>query len=380
MTWAAGFLNTNGGGVTTTGTGCQFRTYRHFPMQGAGGVYVETAMALSNTPVTNWTLDLGLFLPAAASTSVPLDGVYFRINSTGVFGVVNSNGTESPTSVFTFTPAINQVYKYNISISDSEVEFWIDDVLYGTKPRAAAAGSTMYAGSNPFSIRHHHTGTTSGVISAKFANYTISMADMDNARLWATNKAGSGLSGIQYPSGGAAGMTSNNINITAPAAATLANATAGYATLGGKFSFAAVGGLETDYALFAFLNPVPTTGITGRNLVVRGIWIDTYNAVVAVATTPTVLEWTAAVGSTAVTLLTTDTAVARLPKRINLGVQSFTVGALAGAAAPRVDVNLDAPLVVEPGTYLHIILRVPYGTATATEIFRGQVGINSYWE
>lgn len=380
MTWAGGFLNTNGAGVTTTGTGCQFRTYRHFPLQGSGAVYCETAMALSNTPVTNWNLDFGLFLPAAASTSVPLDGVYFRINSTGVFGVVNNNGIESATAVFTFTPAINQVYKYNITVTDGEIEFWIDDVLYGEKAKPTATGSVMYAGSNPFAIRHHQTGTTSAVISAKFANYCISMADMDNVRLWATNKAGQGLSAVQYPSGGTAGMTSNNINITAPAAATLANATAGYATLGGKFVFAAVGGLETDYALFAFLNPVPTTGITGRNLVVRGVWIDTYNAVVAVATTPTVLEWTAAVGSTAVTLLTVDTAVARIPKRINLGVQTFLVGALAGAAAPRIDVNLDAPLVVEPGSYFHIILRIPYGTATATELFRGQVGVNAFWE
>lgn len=380
MTWAGGFLNTNGASVTTTGTGCQFQTYRSFPLQGAGAIYCETAMALSNTPVANWTLDFGMFLPASVSTSVPLDGVYFRINSSGVFGVVNNNGTESSTPAFTFTPIINQTYKYNVTINDGDVEFWIDDVLYGSKLKPLNAGSVMYAGSNPFAVRHHHTGVTSAVIQAKFANYTISMSDMDNVRLWASSKVGSGLSGLQYASGGAAGMTSNNVNVTAPAAATLANATAGYATLGGKFQFAAVAGAETDYALFAFLNPAQTTGITGRNLVIRGIWIDTINAVVAVATTPTVLEWSAATGSTAVTLLTVDGAATRLPKRIALGVQTFVVGSLAGAQSPRVDVNLDAPIVVEPGTYFHIILRIPYGTATATEVFRGQVGVNSYWE
>jgi hypothetical protein len=381
MAWAGGFLSTNSAGVTTTGTGCQLSTYRHFPLQGAGGgVYCEAAMALSNNPVTNWVLDFGLFLPGAASTNIPLDGVYFRINSTGVFGVTNLNGVEAATALFSFAPVINRVYKYNISITDSGVEFWIDDVLMATQTKPTAAGSVMYAGSAPFAIRHHHTGVAGGIISAKFTNYTISLADMDNVRLWASNKAGQGLSGVQYPSGGTAGQTANNVNITVPATATLANATAGYATLGGKFLFAAIAGAETDYALFAFLNPVPATGITGRNLVVRGVWIDTYNAVVAVATTPTVMEWSAAVGSTAITLLTTDTAVARLPKRICLGVQSFVVGALAGAQAPRIDVNLDAPLVVEPGTYFHIILRMPYGTATATELFRGQVGINAYWE
>lgn len=380
MTWAGGYLNTNGTNATTAATGCQFQTYRHFPLQGSGGIYCEATMSLSNAPVTNWTLDIGMFLPAAASISVGLDGAYFRITSAGVVGVINNNGTETSTPVFTFTPAINRSYKYTLVLTDGECEFWIDDVLYGTKDKPLAAGSSMYSGSAPFAIRHHHTGVAGGIINAKISNYTISMSDMDNVRLWASNKVGQGLSGIQYASGGTAGQTSNNVNSTVPATAVLSNTAAGYATLGGKFVFAAIGGLETDYALFAFLNPIPTTGITGRNLVIRGVWLDTYNAVVAVATTPTVLEWTLAVGSTAVSLATVDAAATRLPKRIALGTQSFLVGALAGAPAERVDINLDAPVVVEPGTYVHLILRVPYGTATATELFRGHVGFNCYWE
>jgi hypothetical protein len=380
MTWAAGFLNTNGANVTTTGTGCQIQTYRHFPLQGSGGIYCETIFSLSNNPVTNWVLDVGMFLPAAASTSIPLDGTYFRITSAGVVGVINNNGTETSTAVFAFTPAINRAYKYTIVVNDGECEFWIDDVLYGSKTKPTASGSVFYAGSAPFAVRHHHTGVTGGVINARIGNYTISMSDMDNVRLWASAKVGQGLSGVQTPSGGAAGQTANNVNSTVPATAALSNTAAGYATLGGKFLFAAVAGLETDYALFAYLNPVPTTGITGRNLVIGGVWIDTYNAVVAVATTPTILEWSLGVGSTAVSLATVDAAATRSPKRIALGVQSFVVGALAGAPAERVDINLDAPVIVEPGCYAHIILRVPYGTATATEIFRGHVGFNSYWE
>lgn len=387
MTWASGFLNTNGGSVTTTGTGCQIQTYRHFPLQGGGGMYIETALALSNAPVTNWTLDFGCFLPAAASTSIPVDGIYFRINASGVFGVVNINGTESATSAFTgeggvgaFTPVINRVYKYNISVSDSAVEFWIDDELYATKTRPTGSGSVIYAGSVPFAVRHHHTGVTSGVIQAKIANYTIGIADMDNVRLWASNKAGQSLSGVQNPSGGAAGQTANNVNSTVPATATLSNTAAGYTTLGGNFVFAAPAGAETDYALFAFLSPAPTANVTGRNLVVRGVWIDCWNQVVATATTPTVMQWSLGVGSTAVSLATADGAATRMPKRIYLGAQSFVIGSVVGALATPIDANLDAPVVVEPGTYLHIILRVPLGTATATETFRGSVGINSYWE
>jgi len=43
-------------------------------------------------------------------------------------------------------------------------------------------------------------------------------------------------------------------------------------------------------------------------------------------------------------------------------------------------VNLDAPLYVAAGTYLHIILRMPVGTATASQIIRGLVMINGYYE
>ena len=380
ITWAGGFLNTNAISSVAAGNACQIQTYRHFPIQGAGGVYCEMAMSLTNTPVTNSNLDFGLFLPAATGASIPLDGVYFRVNSAGVLGVVNTNGTEV-TLTTTFVPAINQVYKYNLTITDSEVEFWIDDVLYGHIDRPAAVGSTMFAGSNPFAIRQHNTGVPSGNISAKFANYTIGIADMDNVRLWASNKAGQGLSGVNYPSGGTAGGTANNVLNTVPGTVTLTASTAPATNnLGGSFVFAAPAGAESDYPLFAFLNPVPTTGITGRNLVIRGVWVDTWNQVVAVATTGTLMQFSVAVGSTAASLATVDATNTRLPKRVHLGVQSYAVGAAVGAQAPRIDCNFDAPLVVEPGCYFHIILRVPIGTATATETFRGAVGVNAYWE
>lgn len=380
MTWAGGYLNTNGTNVTTTATGCQLQTYRHFPIQSAGGAYFEQTVAFSNTPVTNWTFDIGAFLPAAASTSIPLDGTYFRVNSTGVFGVTNNNGTESTTSVFPFTIVPNTSYKFVISVSDTEVLFWIDDVLMGTKDRPTGTGSVIYAGSVPWAVRHHHTGVTSGVMNVKIANYSVGIADMDNVRLWSSNKAGQGLSGIQTPSGYAAGQTSNNTNSAAATSATLSNTAAGYTTLGGRWQFAAVAGAETDYALFAFLNTAPTVNITGRNLIVRGIWIDSMNTGAAVATTASVLEWSLGVGSTAVSLATTDAAATRAPKRITLGIQSFPIGAAVGSVATRLDINLDAPIVVEPSTYLHVILRLPIGTATASQILRGQVGINAYWE
>ena len=380
MTWAAGALNTNGGNSVTSGHAAQIQTYRHFPLLGAGAVYAETTMALSNAMPTNVNLDFGFMTLGATGAVIPTDGVYFRINAGGVFGVINNNGTETTSSAFAFSGVINTFDKYTIVVTQSEVEFWIDDVLYAHIDRGAGLSQPIYSGSAPFAIRQHNTGTAGAIIQAKFGGYSITLGDLDTQRQWSTTMAGQGLSSIQGASGHGQGQTSNNVNSTVPATAALSNTAAGYGTMGGKFVFAAVAGAETDYALFAFLNTAPTTSITGRNLVIRGAWIETFNAVVAVATTPTVLEWTLGVGSTAVSLATAEAAATRAPRRISLGSQSFLVGALAGANSERCDINLDAPVVVEPGTYLHIILRVPYGTATATELFRGCVGVNAYWE
>lgn len=381
-TWNVGSLNLNGGNVVgAAGNAVQVQTYRHFPLLGSGAIYFETVASFSNTIGANINIDFGGFLPAATGAAIPLDGCYFRANSAGVTGVININGTEVPvTFAQGFEPVINRTYKFLVVIAEHEVEFWIDDVLYAEAARPTNAGAVMLGGSVPWAARQHNTGAGGTAVQLKIASYSVSQGDLDNNRLWASVMAGQGGSGITYPSGSTAGMTSNNVNSTVPATATLSNIAAGYATLGGKFVFAAPAGAETDYALFAFLNPVPTTSLTGKNLVIRGVWVDTYNAVAAVATTPTVLEWSMAVGSTAVSLATTDGAATRLPKRIALGVQSFVVGAVAGAPAERIDINLDAPLTVEPGTYVHIILRIPYGTATATELFRGHVGVNCYWE
>lgn len=380
ITWAGGFLNTNAISSTGSGNACQIQTYRYFPMQGAGALYAETSVAFTNTPVTNSTIDFGLFFPGATGAATPLDGVYFRVNSAGVQGVVNNNGTEQ-TQLLTFTYVANTVYKFLLAIAQDSVDFWIDDVLYASIPKPIGAGGSMYAASNPWSVRQHNTGVPSGNISAKISNYHISFADMDNVRLWASNKSGQGMSGVAYASGGPAGQTANNVLNTVPATSTLTASTAPATNnLGGSFVFAAPAGTENDFPIFAFQNPLSSTSISGRNLVVRGIWIDTWNQVVAVAGTPTVMQWSAAVGSTAASLATVDAAATRLPKRIHLGVQSYVVGAAVGFSAPRIDCNLDAPLVVEPGSYFHIILRIPVGTATATETFRGAVGINAYWE
>ena len=157
-------------------------------------------------------------------------------------------------------------------------------------------------------------------------------------------------------------------NSAEPASATLSNTAAGYTTLGGKFQFAAVAGAVTDYALFGFQIPAPA------NLMITGIDIDTWNTVVAVATTPTLLVWALGFGSTAVSLASAS--IVRVP----IGAQSFPVGEAAGAVAQRITKQFRTPISIGSARFVQVILRMPVGTATATEVFAGLVNIEGYFE
>lgn len=77
---------------------------------------------------------------------------------------------------------------------------------------------------------------------------------------------------------------------------------------------------------------------------------------------------------------TADAAATKSPARIALGNQVFPIAAAIGAQATRIDVNLDAPVVVNSGEFVHIILKMPLGSATASQIIRGVVGFNGYFE
>ena len=377
-------FNTNNSSTLTTTTGVQLVTYRHFPIIGGSSSYAEQTVALSAAMATNTNIDFGFMLQAAAATSIPLDGAYFRWNSGGLFGVVNTNGVEVTTSAFTaFNSifAIGTFYRMVVTLANGVAQFWINDVLYASISKPIASGSTKLSNTLPWGVRHHNIGVPGSVVQLKVGYYNISVSDYATNRLWASSQSGMGLSAIQGASGQVQGQTANYVNSTVPATVALSNTAANYATLGGQFLFAAPLGAETDYAVFAYLNPVPTTNISGRNLVIRGVWVDSFNTGAIVATTPTVLQWAVSAGATAVSLATAEAANAKAPRRIALGTQAFPVGAAIGAdSGKRIVVNFDAPLVVEPGCYAHIIVKIPIGTATASQVIRGVVGFNAYWE
>lgn len=377
---AGGKMTLNAGNSVASGAVARVQTFRTFPLYLSYALYADFEVSITQPPVLNNVIEVGMGY--AATTAKPTDGVFFRVDASGqLTGVINNNGAETQV-VLNFAPKANTAFHALIVEHNDRTEFWIDDILYGTIVTPVAIGSPCLSMSLPLLVRTYNAAATGTAQQLNILSCSVSLADMNNTRLWATQMAGMGQSCVNAPDGSAAGFTANYVNSTVPVSATLSNTAAGYTTLGGQFQFAAVAGAETDYALFAYQVPVGAAAVPAKNLIIRGVRIDTINTGAAVATSATVLQWALGAGSTNVSLATTDSATtgARAPRRLALGIQSFPIAAAIGAVAEAVDVNLDAPIMVEPGTFVHIMLKMPLGTATASQIIRGTVRVNGYFE
>lgn len=375
LTVAGGRYELNSAGITTVSTGSMLLSKKYIPFYKANATYVEFAINWTLAPVANWFAEWGLGAPSTAIASATLnDGVFFQITA-GLFrGVVRNNGVETQVDLGAI-PAEAIVHDFIIEATMGKVIFWHENVMLGEIIVPDTQFAPTSQSSLPVFVRTYN-GAVAPSLAIKLQCSAIGASNggADLNRLWPTVMCAMGNSAIQAPNGSTVGQTANYANSAAPSSATLSNTAAGYTTLGGQFQFAAVAGAETDYALFAYQVP------TGQTLIVRGAWIDTMNTGAAVATTATWLQWALGVGSTAVSLATTEGAATKAPAKIALGNQVFPIAAAIGAQANKIDVNLDAPLVVNSGEFLHVILKMPLGTATASQIIRGVVGINGYFE
>lgn len=377
---SGGFWTLNASGVTTASAVARVQTYRTFEIFSGGlSTIFATKINLSLNPTTNTGGEIGFGYATGITT--PTDGIYFKIPTSGEFiGCVNYNGTELSVNLVT-TPVANTVYDLRIIINNDIVSFFINDILEGkiNTPSTAAAG--FMSRSLPIFYRLYNAASApASVQKMNIAEVLVYQEDSNRILTPGLIANGSCLNGLNAPRGVATGLNANYANSAAPASATLSNTAAGYSVVGGQYQFAAVAGAETDYALFAYQIPVGGPTASGKNFWVNGITIDAFNMGAAVATTATLLQWTLGFGSTGVSLATGDGTATRAPRKRPLGVQSFPIGAAVGASASQINVRFAAPIMIEAGTFIHIILKMPVGTATASQIIRGIVGVDSYWE
>jgi len=378
--WTAAGMTTNSGNITTTTTGTQFSTYAEFPILGSAHLYCEVEAGFTAQPTSNTVIDFGLARVATTNPYAPTDGIYFRLTAAGLIGVINSNGTETTTSVLDFTYVNSKKYQFIISVHEREVEFWIDGVLYGKLEAPAGQGQPCMSSSLPFSVRHAIAGgAASAAISFQLNDYTISIGG-PNIALTASVLGQRVYGSYQGLSGGTMGSLATYANSTNPTAAAPSN-TALTANLpgglGGQGAVTAAAAAATDGIWGSYQVPAGTANVQGRRLVIRGVIVDAINLGAAVATTATTLQFSLAYGHTAVSLATAEAAAAKAPRRVSLGFMTWAVGAGIGAQPQCGPLNIDfgdAPIFVNPGEFVQLVGKFMAGTATASQV------INFTWQ
>lgn len=368
---SAGFIQLNSGAVTTASAAAQITTNKQFNLNGGHPMVVEFAAAISVGPQANATVEMGIGL--ASGTTAPTDGAFFRIGSNSIVGVMSFGGVETTTAAMT-VPSLNDTHEFVVFIDSDSVLFVIDRATIVTLARPTNQPYPTNATRMPVFARVYNGASAPAIAPTfKIGQILVSQTFLNMNRDWATTLVSFGRTAAQSPAT-TFGQTANFTNSTAPTNATLSNTTPGYATLGGRFAYAAVAGAATDYALFGYQVPA------GFQLFVTSVNINAVVTGAAVATTATILDWGLGLNASAASLATADGTGTWGPRRLALGQMGWVVGDAIGRAGAQLSGTYTPPLVVDSGRYLHVILTIPVGTATASQVWRGSVTVNGYFE
>lgn len=380
-----GFIVLNSGNSTAAGGYFILASNKFIPMYATSPVTVEINAKFTNLPEANCTMEIGV--GAVSGTSTPTDGAYFRFTPAGQLSCyLNNAGAESATSPlsgtvtdangsdtvsFPLSSAVNHLFR--LEIAEDNVQFLIDDILVQTISTPSGQNFPFNSGRQQIFTRIWNGTTPATAATVSIGQVMVKQDDVNMNRSWGETLTSLGRGAYQSPT--TFTQIANHTNSTSPTSATLSNTAAGYTTLGGRWQFAAVAGAVTDFALFAFQVPV------GYQMFVNSISISSVNtAAIGSAVTPTIIDWGIGINSSAVSLATADGAGTWAPRRIPLGLQAFGLTAAIGATASDVTRRFEAPLVVDSGRFFHVIAQVPTGAATGSQIFRGNVEINGFFE
>jgi len=377
-TFGTGGLTLNGAGVTTTGTGVELRTYAFFPVFGATHTYFETMIAFTAQPTANVIVEWGAGLTNNTGTAAPTDGGFFRLTSAGLQCVAVFNGSEAAVPVPTaFTYANNQAIKTVVSITNREVEFWIDDARAAAIPVPISGGTSFASGALPFFVQQRHPGTAGSVLQARVFSYNVAMGGL--AQTIDFDDVGNAAFGsYQGLTGGTMGSLANFANSANPTPAVPTNTTAALGTgLGGQFWETDTLAVTTDGVICSYQVPAHTISAPGRRLVIKALKIDSfvqtaltgggYNAV-----------WSLAFGHTNVSLATTEAAATKAPRRIPLGNQPVAAAAAALADLKVITMTFTRPVVVNPGEFVALVKK-KVGTAPSAGVIAHSITFDYGW-
>lgn len=390
-----GAFSTNASGITTTTTGMLLITRQYFPVFGGAETYAYFKFAVTGTwAVTNKIVDIGLMVGATTNPYAPTDGVYLRMNSTGIFGVTNFNGTETTSSVFVssfgganWAPTIGTFYDCIVTCGENSAVFWMDlrdgngYTMMARMTSPIGSGAPIQSGSLQFGFRDVNIGTTSAVMGIKVSRWTVSQGGYHTSKPWTEQMVTMGRSGSVGQPGNTTGSTALYTNSLAPTAgAAMTNTTAALGVgLGGQFSALPTLAANTDGIVCSYLNPIPTTGSTGKVLIIDSIKITSIvTTVLAGNATEVIYAYSAAWGHDSLSLVTADGNASRAPIRKPLGIHKFAAAAAVGTLGGT-DIYLPVTdIAINPGEYFQIVAK-NIGVVTTTGVVTFLISIQSHW-
>lgn len=396
MTQAAGFLNVNAAGTSTVATNYAYlQSWKYFTLTASSPFCMETVLQFDKVLVANEVFQWGFGVPTGVVD--PVDGAWFELTTTnGLVGCVRSNSgavVRTTTMIASAAIPLNTTSKYFVIYGNREVEFWIDDVLYGSIPTPATNGNPAYYPSFPIFYQKYNNGVigTSPNAIMKVSYVNVTLMDANTNKPWAHQQTGYGAHSSQGQSGHASLISTAlavSANPGAAAAVVQATAAATFVGLGGIARVLPTLVSGTEGILFSYLNPASTVAIPGRTLYITGVKL--YSTVeVALTGGPLINVLQLVYGHTAISLaVTADSAsftntTVKCPRRIPLGMEVFAAAAAIGTVPNGGNgLSLDlstSPIAINPGEYVGIGLR-NQGTVTTLGNTLYAVTFTGYWE
>ena len=346
-----------------------------------------------NIPIAGVVLEYGWANFSGAVVNVS-DGIFLRLSAGGDFYIIQAfNGQEDATELViasdgtNFRPEGGHFYLTEVLVTDEHIHVELVDI--GTTTEEAGSVTLVNQTVTLLSTRPGAISVTHLPLAARLYNlvapsvaaqfylggFECTQLDITSGRSYGEILAVNQKGAYQGPNT-TAGLTqtANHTNSTSPTSATLSNTAAGYTTLGGRYQFVAPASAATDFCLFGYQVP------SGVDLIIKKLRITAMNTGAAVATTATILDWAIAVNSSAVSLATVEGVGTWAPRRIDVGMHGFIVGAAIGTAGNDIIVDFGDGIVCNGGRFVQIIVQVPIGTATASQVIRGDVVISGYFE
>ncbi len=390
--FTAGQWTSNSASITTANTGITLSTYSTFPNNGTQTLSGDIEIGFSNTPIVNTTIEWGLFIPAATAILAPLDGVFFRLNSSGLQGIASNAGIEETTGLFkeeagagVWVYDINKKYQFICYVGGVAAEFWVNDgtgaVKLGTISLPAAQGRICSSQGLKFAVNHRITGgAAGGALQAQLGAYNVRLGG-SNVSCSAHHQGNRIYGSYQGLSGGAMGSLANYTNNSTPTALVPTNTTAaaGSVGLGGQFWETDTVAAGTDCIICSYQVPVPAVGAPARRMVITGIKINSFVAL-ALTGGGYVDQWSLAFGHTAVSLATGEAAGTKAPRRVPIGLRAVASGAVINTVLGTIDIDFDnAPVFVNPGEFVQIV-RKKFGTAPTVGSIGHLITVFYGWE